>query len=438
MEYKERRNLSANGLIRIVNNCFQTLEDEIKKRMIQFSLKDCLMSALAIFSLKYPSLLKFEKDRRKNHPLIRNIQALYKLDKVPSDTQMRERVDAVDPKMLSKVFKILIRQCQKDRILEDYRYMDDYYLLSIDGTGYYHSKDVFCKNCCTKKDKEGNIISYHHDVLTAAIVHPGLKTVLPLAPEFIIKQDGEDKNDCELNAAKRMIPRIKKEYPHLKITVLVDAIAGNAPYIQLLEKHNFQYIIVVKEADHKYLFDTFMNSSQEIHLKTLDNGNQAIFRFANKIPLNKSNPDCLVNFLTFEEHKKDGKVTKWAWVTNIKITGNNCISIMKGGRCRWKIENETFNTLKNQGYNFEHNYGHGKNNLSTIFAMLMLLAFMIDQIQQHSCSLFKGALDKAGGKNYLWCRMREFISFLTIDTWKTFFLLMIVPPKHIILEPDTG
>ena len=79
---------------------------------------------------------------------------------------------------------------------------------------------------------------------------------------------------------------------------------------------------------------------------------------------------------------------------------------MRGGRARWKIENETFNTLKNQGYNFEHNYGHGQQNLSVVFAMLMMLAFLVDQTQQRCCALFQAVWAKLGSKRLLWERMR--------------------------------
>ena len=110
----------------------------------------------------------------------------------------------------------------------------------------------------------------------------------------------------------------------------------------------------------------------------------------NDVALNKSNPDVRVNFLEYMQTDPKGKETLFSWVTNIRITQGNVFALMKGGRARWKIENETFNTLKNLGYNFEHNYGHGKKYLSTILCLLMLLAFLIDQVQGIACSLFQG------------------------------------------------
>jgi len=98
------------------------------------------------------------------------------------------------------------------------------------------------------------------------------------------------------------------------------------------------------------------------------------------------------------------------------------LEVMKGGRARWKIENETFNTLKNQGYNFEHSYGHGKKNLANNFAVLTLLAFAIDQIQEMSCNLFKKALKKRKGKRrYLWDSMKAIYHLFVVGSWDEIF-----------------
>ena len=111
------------------------------------------------------------------------------------------------------------------------------------------------------------------------------------------------------------------------------------------------------------------------------------------------------------------KTRLFAWVTDIPLKRDNVFNIMKGGRARWKIENETFNTLKNQGYHFEHNFGHGKRYLSTVFAHLMLLAFLMDQIQQLCCDRFKKALKQLKRKSNLWEKMRSLFFNFLIDSW---------------------
>jgi len=129
------------------------------------------------------------------------------------------------------------------------------------------------------------------------------------------------------------------------------------------------------------------------------------FRFVNNVPLNASRADVRVNFIEYWE-VGPGKVQHFSWVTDLRVSQRNVYQLMRGGRARWKIENETFNTLKNQGYNFEHNYGHGEENLSVVFATIMMLAFLVDQTQQLCCALFQAVWAKLGSKRLLWERMR--------------------------------
>lgn len=130
--------------------------------------------------------------------------------------------------------------------------------------------------------------------------------------------------------------------------------------------------------------------------------------FVNGVSLNDSNQDLVVNYLEYSEYDLQGNfIRRFSWVTDLKITKCNAQLLVRGGRARWKIENETFNTLKNQGYHFEHNFGHGSQNLSVVFGVLMMLAFLIDQVQEISCSLFRAVLTKVGSKRMLWERIRS-------------------------------
>ncbi len=134
------------------------------------------------------------------------------------------------------------------------------------------------------------------------------------------------------------------------------------------------------------------------------------FRFINQVPLNKaSQEELLVNFLEYkeitcdEERTNAPKVTKsFSWVMALEITKENVWEVMRAGRVRWRIENETFNTLKNQGYSLDHNYGLGKKHLSSVFATMMMLAFLVDQVQQMCCPLFQAVRKKLGCKRLLW------------------------------------
>jgi hypothetical protein len=263
-------------------------------------------------------------------------------------------------------------------------------------------------------------------MLGACIVHPDQSNVIPLCPEIIQNGDGAAKNDCERNAAKRFIENFTREHPHLKVIILGDGIASNAPYIRLLERHNMKYLLGAKPGDHQSLFAILESSEKtEYHEVSDERGFLHQFRFLNDVALNQSNPDVRVNVLEYMQTDLKGKETVFSWVTNIRITQTNVFALMKGGRARWKIENETFNTLKNLGYNFEHNYGHGKQFLSTILCLLMLLAFLVDQIQGMTCSLFQAVKKQAGSFQALWEKLRVLFEYVEWSSWESLYLFIM-------------
>jgi len=428
--FKKENPLVIN-LLSQVRSIFSTIPDNRKKN-VTVSLPDALMSALAMFSLKYPSLLKFDNER--NEKIIKhNLETLYGIEKTPCDTQMREILDEVNPLKLREPFVSLLNEMQSSHVLENYKYeyndnrADDFYVVAIDATGQYSSGTINCPECCVKNHSNGKII-YYHQLLAAVIVHPDKMTVIPFAPEAIIKENNASKNDCELNAAKRLLQQIKNEHPTLALCIVEDALFSNAPHIKLLKSIDYRFILGVKEDNHAYLF----NSVQQHIMAGTDNEMEYYdkqlkrtrgFRFINNLSLNKSNQDVLVNFLEYWEiNEKDEQVVYFTWITDIYLTKDTVFNIMKAGRARWKIENETFNTLKNQGYNLEHNYGHGKQHLSTVFAMLMMLAFLIDQIQECYCEFFQKAKEKTKARIHLWTRMQALFLTFFISDWNTFYL----------------
>jgi hypothetical protein len=262
-------------------------------------------------------------------------------------------------------------------------------------------------------------------MLGAALIHPDKREVIPLMPEPIIKQDGTEKNDCERNAAKRFITKLRQDHPHLKVIVTEDSLSSNAPHIQLLHDHNLHYILGVKEGDHAALFEHVAAAEQAGRVTYYDRddaetGLRHRFRFISDMPLNEANVDLRVNFLECWEWDGD-QVQHFSWVTDLRVTKGTVYQLMRGGRARWRIENETFNTLKNQGYHFEHNFGHGYQHLSVVFAVLMMLAFLVDQVQQMCCPLFQAVWAKLGSKRRLWERMKALFYDYALESMRHLF-----------------
>jgi len=400
---KGRKHLSADALLRLVHSGFANIPDD-RPDDVDISLADVLMSAFAMFSLKSPSLLAFDQQRAEG-----NLHTIYGIERVPCDTYMREILDPVSPKSLRPVFKSLFRQLQRGKALEEMVFLDGYYLLALDGTGYFSSTTIHCESCLQRVHRNGSI-TYYHQMLGAAIIHPDVRTVIPLMPEPIGTHDGTDKNDGERNAAKRFIVKLRQDHPHLKFIVTEDSLSSNAPHIETLQNHALHFILGVKEGDHTFLFQQVQAAEHAGRVTAYERHDRAArvvhrFRFVNDVPLNASHVDVRVNFIEYWELGED-KVQHFSWVTDLRVSTRNVFRLMRGGRARWKIENETFNTLKNQGYNFEHNYGHGTQNLAVVFATVMMLAFLVDQTQQLCCALFQAVWAKLGSKRLLWERMR--------------------------------
>src|SRR5947208_14864456 len=181
-----RRHLHFDALVQLSRRRFEQLPEQ--RRCPTFSLADTLMAGLALFSLKDPSLLAFQR-RALDH----NLRSVFGLRAIPSDSQMRAILDEVDPRLLGPLFTDVFRQLQRGKVLEGYVFLQGCYLLALDGVEYFCSQKAHCRHCLTRQHANGTI-SYYHQMLGAAIVHPDFAEVIPLAPEPIQRRDGQAKN----------------------------------------------------------------------------------------------------------------------------------------------------------------------------------------------------------------------------------------------------
>lgn len=417
---KLKKATSFDGLFKKLSDQLDGIAD-YRASNASYGLGDVLRSAFAMFSLKYPSLLAFEKRSQEEGKNLRNI---YRIQQIPSDSQMRTILDQVDPSPLRQSFRSFFELLGRAKVVKDYEYLSGMALLSIDGVEHFCSTKVCCEQCTQRKHRNGEM-SYHHALLGAVMVHPDKREVFPLDCEPIICQDGSTKNDCECNAAKRLLSALEERYSDTGFILVEDALYSNGPHIRQIKQLGWHYILNVKPDSHKSLFaqvEGRRQRKQMLHYEHLsEDGTRHVFEYTNDVALNGSATDVRVNFLYYEEHSPKGKVRRFSWITDFKLHARNVMRIMRGGRARWKIENETFNTLKNQGYNFEHNYGHGYRYLSTVLALLMFLAFTIDQIQQHCSELFQRLWAGLRTKAKLWEALRSFFTARVFPNMEALF-----------------
>jgi len=362
--------------------------------------------------------------------LFRSLQSLYLVKNAPSDSYMRERLDEIAPHSLKSAFKRIFSLAQRSKDLEPYRYLDNYYFVSNDATGYFSSPTINCENCCSKQNSDGTV-RYYHQILAAVMIHPEQKVVIPLEVEEICYQDGHVKNDCELNASKRLLSDLRRHHPHLPMVIVEDALYSKGPHLKLLKELNMRYLIGVTPNEHAFLFDWVKHVEKEHFSYTDNKKTKHTFQFVNGVPLNDTHFDLKVNFIEYWEEDKNGKIKHWCWITDFIVTKKNVSQLMRGARARWKIENETFNTLKNQGYHFEHNYGHGKH-LCGVMAMLMMLAFLIDQILLLTCRCYAEAR-RISGRFSAFCEcIRVLFQYVRFTSWGSLFEFMVA--QRVLLD----
>ncbi len=435
-----RRHLSADALIKTVRSSFEQV-GETRKGTPAIPMEDALMAAFAMFSLKDASLLQFDK-RRVEQPT--NLKTVYKLTAIPCDTQMRTILDPVSPEELRPAHNAVLNSLQRGKAFEKMTYLEEGYLMPMDGTGYFSSEKLFSDQCLQKTDSGGKT-TYYLQMLGAAIVHPERKELIPLIPEIISRQDGATKNDCELNASRRFLTKVRREHPHLEIVVTHDAISPNGPYLRFVKDLGYHFIFGVKDSDHAYLFARLDeavatgNAGELILEDPEDNRRFHYFHWANDLSINASHKDLRVNMLEYWQVTGEERL-RFSWVTDIPLHKANIYRIMRAGRARWKIENETFNTLKNQGYHLEHNYGLGQQYLSIVFPKMMMLAFLVDQTQQLCCALFQSALKKAGSKKALWSDMRSLFRCFRLASMEMLYRAIAYgfELQEPIIAPDTS
>lgn len=403
-------------LIQSIKSGFERVKEHRYKNA-QIGLEDYLQTAFAMFHLKDPSLNHF----RENYPEREaNLQRIYGIDFLPSDTALREGIDGIKPSDVQSCFRIPIQEMEREGIAKEYKVLGRYHCILFDGTQHYCSAKQPCKHCLTKvhRNRKGETtkITYSHQALSAVMAHPDHKEVFPIACEAIVKQDGETKNDCELNASKRLLPLVREMLPEQDYDLIgvFDGLYPNGPHIQLLSQCKMRYIIGIREG---YVLIQVAKLKEENALHTKEwvdsEGRKSVARWHNSLILNGQNQNIRTNYFEIDQFDLQGnRIYFNTWITDLTVNKGNIEELTRIGRCRWKIENETFNTLKNQGYHLEHSYGHGENYLATNFMLLTFLAFCVDQIAQRIDNAFQRAWQYCKTKKKLWEKVRQVFDLL--------------------------
>jgi hypothetical protein len=346
-----------------------------------YSMEDIGLSAFSVFFTQSPSFLAAQKtmEQAKGRS---NLQSLFKVEQIPCDNHIRQTLDPVEPKELLGLYDEVWESLQQGGALTGWRNIGDTLLLALDGTWYFSSEKIHCPNCSCLEHKSGEK-TYYHSAITPVVVAPGQPHAIPLRPEFITPQDGHTKQDCEIAAGKRWVENNAARYAPLKATLLGDDLYAHQPFCRRTLLHGFHFLFVCKPDSHTTLYN-YVNLLQRPQLglvkarvKVGARFHTYSYRYANGVPLAEGENALKVNWCELTVTDSGGKVVYLnGFITDFKITDENVGGIVAAGRARWKIENENNNTLKTKGYHLEHNFGHGKEHLSSLLAAMNILAFL--------------------------------------------------------------
>ena len=427
-------------MIKGLEQTFEEFPEHRRGKNSQYDLADAGMGAFSVFFTQSPSFLAYQRDLklRKGRS---NAEKLFALRDIPSDNQIRSLLNPISPSHLEAYYRQIFRNLEREGVLKEFQSFANMLLVAMDGTEYFSSKKIDCEQCSQRILKNGEI-NYFHSVLTPVIVQPGNEHVISLEPEFIIPQDGYEKQDCEIQAGKRWIEKHGDFYAKRGVTMLGDDLYSRQPFCQALKDKKLHFILVCKPDSHVSLYETveFLDAQSVLGKKVVRkwNGRYAeihTYRYANKLHLNGDPAAIEVNWceLTITREDTGAVLYKNAFVTDFEISDTTVEAIMRDGRARWKVENENNNILKTKGYHIEHNFGHGHQHLASLLLSLNLLAFLFHTILDLVDEQYRAIRQKLGRRRTFFQDLEALLRYFTFETWDEVFSFMFQG-----LELDTG
>jgi hypothetical protein len=405
-----------------------------------YEIRDVGMSAFSVFFTQSPSFLAHQRDMklRKGRS---NAESLFHLRDIPSDNQIRNLLDPVSPDQLQTVYRQTFLALEQSGVLKKRRSFADQLLIAIDGTEYFSSKNIHCENCNHRELSNGKT-NYFHSALTPVIVQPGNETVISLEPEFIIPQDGHEKQDCEIQAAKRWVEKQGEFYAKRGVTILGDDLFSRQPFCLALKDKHFHFILVCKPDSHSNLYQTvdFLAANQVLGTKVARRwvGKYAeisTYRYANQLPLCGEQDALQVGWceVTITREDTGDLIYKNAFVTDFEVSETTVEAIARDGRARWKVENENNNVLKTKGYHIEHNFGHGSQHLASLLLSLNLLAFLFHTVLDLVDEQYRAIRQTLGTRQRFFQDLEALLRYFQFENWDAVLSFMFKG-----LELDTG
>jgi hypothetical protein len=390
-----------------------------------YSIKDAFLAAFSLFFMQCESFLDHQRQMHSRYGKD-NAQSLFGLAKIPTTPQIRNILDEIAAQGLFRVFTWVYQALQREDYLKPYQCLGGHLLVALDGTQYFSSQAIHCEQCSSRTHKNGTV-TYFHSAILPVIVAPGQSPVISLAPEFITPQDGTEKQDCEVAAAKRWISNYASEFKNQPITLLGDDLFSHQPLIEDCLESGMNFIFTCLPESHITLYERLDDLHQLGEVRTVElsqNEKRSVvvyrYHYANHIPLREAQPALLVNWCQLTvTRQSDGKVLYHnSFITRHELTTATVPDVVRAGRSRWKTENENHNVLKTKGYHLEHNFGHGQHHLASFMLTLNLLAFLFHTVLHLVDLPYQQIRLQRGTRKGFFRDILSLTKYLLFDSWQ--------------------
>jgi hypothetical protein len=422
---------SFKDLVGCLREILAGLPDRRTGQNLSYAMEDFGLSAFSVFFTQSPSFLAHQKAMQQARAQ-NNATSFFAISQIPCDNQIRKMLDPVSPQTLYPVYDRIYDTLREHGILATFRGVHDSTLIALDGTWYHSSKTIHCP-CCSSLQHTNGEITYYHSAVTPVIVAPGKPEVIALRPEFITPQDGHSKQDCEIAASKRWLEQNATRYLSGPVTLLGDDLYAHQPFCRRALLHDFHFLFTCKPESHQTLYDWvhLLQPGPDLQVirervKVGAHWHTHTYRFANQVPLAEGQDALKVNWCELSVTDPQGEVLyRNAWITDWPITDKNVAALTASGRARWKIENENNNTLKTKGYHLEHNFGHGKEQLSSLLATLNILAFLFHTVLEFTDKHYRLIRATLPTRKTFFDDVRALTRYLYFPSWAALLRFMM-------------
>src|SRR5215510_2899946 len=326
------KSLTLEAIVELLATTFGELEDPRTADQLTYPLHDTLLSGFALMFFQHPSLLQFQRAMQQKRRRC-NLETIFGVHAVPSDTQMRESLDGVEPEVLRALLPQLWEKVRRagwghrfTTTLPSGQHQGSYYTVALDGSEYFHSTKIQCPHCLRQPAAKGQV-HYAHLVVGATLVRAGSHQVLPLDAEEVCNPTAESQpQDCELTAGKRLIARLRREHPQMALIVIGDDLYSHVPFVEQLQSLRQHYVLVAKPDSHPTLMARVAAAEMSGVSQTgqWDEGSGTrrrtyTYRIVRQVPLALESP-VRVTYVEVWERTVGGELLSHnSWITDLDI-----------------------------------------------------------------------------------------------------------------------